>query len=184
MEEVVKKHVKMLSDLLSTIRAADMLGNELEKLLSSVVLKVEHKRFDFLHVIVAIESRKLMRYKLAPLRCEEDTIDGFTPTISKVSLMCGESDCWIQLLDEQNRSYDSIWLSRVLVADVLKLACNITLEEMERLIEAVREKIKQLEGDMIKLKELIAYSSNNVFQSPRSSGILCEYHSCVSRGAL
>jgi hypothetical protein len=98
-------------------------------------------------VEVKIEKRPFRMVKLSPLRCEETNND-----IDGVAI--GDYD--IVLRGDYFKH--EIRFMRPNIYNVLTLACNLEVSEVEALVNAVREKKKELEKDLDKLKELVAYA--------------------------
>jgi hypothetical protein len=96
---------------------------------------------------IKIERRRFRDVKLAPLRCEETPVYIDEVVIDELDMVLrGDS------------FKHSIRLTQLTIYDLLTLACNLEVGELEALINAVREKKRELEEDFNKLKELIAYA--------------------------
>jgi hypothetical protein len=96
---------------------------------------------------VKIERRRFREVKLAPLRCEETS-----NYIDEIAV----EDANLVLKGDAFRH--DIELTRLNIHDLLTLTCNLEVSELEALLNAVREKKRELEKDFDKLKELIAYA--------------------------
>jgi hypothetical protein len=99
------------------------------------------------NIEVEIKERPFREVKIAPLRCEETIY-----YINRVAIR--EHD----LVLEGGAVRHEVSLGEFSVYDLLTLACNLEVSEVEELINAVREKKRELEEDLAKLKELVAYA--------------------------
>jgi len=152
--ETLRKYLELLSAIGEQVGAISERSKELHSILTTGVLKIVHDRLDPVDIDAVITvDREVLRYRFAPLRCE-----GTEKTLKKILLRCEGPSCYIELLTDHGGIYSTVLLSNVTVADVLKLACNVKVEEMERFVEIVREKAKRFEEDIARLKELIVYS--------------------------
>jgi hypothetical protein len=98
-------------------------------------------------VEIEIKERQFKEIAVAPLRCVETIYP-----INRVAIR-GYS-----LILEGGPVRHEIRLTTFNVYDLLTLACNLEASEMEALINALREKKRELENDLAKLKELVAYA--------------------------
>ena len=96
---------------------------------------------------VEIKERPFKEVELAPLRCVE--------TINPINRVAIREHT---LVLEGNIVMHEARLTTFNVYDLLTLACNLEVSEVEMLLNAVMEKKKFLEEDLAKLKELVAYT--------------------------
>jgi hypothetical protein len=99
------------------------------------------------NIEVEINERPFKGVELAPLRCVETIYPINRVAIRDYSLVL---EGGIVRHEARLTAFD--------VYDLLTLACNLEVSEVEKLIDAVREKKRELESDLAKLKELVAYA--------------------------
>jgi len=145
----IEKARKML-DLLSTFRDLNKeikdLEGEINKILRASI-NLGGPAEAIKGVEIEIKERPFKEVELAPLRCVETIYP-----ISRVAIRDYD------LVLEGGPIRREARLAAFDVYDLLTLACNLDLSEVEMLLDAVREKKRALEGDLAKLKELVAYA--------------------------
>jgi hypothetical protein len=145
----VEKIHKML-DLLYTFRDLNKEIENLEREINKILIARLDLGFPadvIKNIEVEIKERPFREVKIAPLRCEETIY-----YINRVAIR--EHD----LVLEGSAVRHEARLTVFSVYDLLTLACNLEVSEVEMLLNAVREKKRELEEDLAKLKELVAYA--------------------------
>jgi hypothetical protein len=145
----IEKARKMF-DLLYTFRDLNKeikdLEREIEKILR-VSIDLGSPAEAIKGVEIKIKERPFKEIELAPLRCVETTYPINRVAIRDYSLVL-----------EGGPARHEVRLTAFDVYDLLTLACNLEVSEVEALINAIREKKRELESDLAKLKELVAYT--------------------------
>jgi hypothetical protein len=132
---------------------------ELKQLLKEVVFESKSKDVDAPSpVVVSISTNRPYRQVyFSPLRCEESA----ELKLLGVSVQFHRYGPYLELRVKEPADYDrskTLYLKEVNLEDLLEVACNVAPEEMDRLAEGVAEKVKALEEDIRRLREILAYA--------------------------
>jgi hypothetical protein len=145
----IEKARKML-DLLYTFRDLNKEIKDLEREINKILrasIDLGAPAEAIKNVEIEIKERPFKEIELAPLRCVE--------TIYPVNRVAIRD---YGLVLEGSPVRREVRLATFDVYDLLTLACNLEVSEVEALINAIREKKRELENDLAKLKELVAYA--------------------------
>lgn len=164
MKEVVGRILEELSRLEPTmVRYAETV-EELNRLLNTTVFRIDTTApVTPARLEAELEVGRPLRVpEFAPLRCEENR----DYVLTRVRLRCWRT-CEITLRILKTEEYESphpyesphtYYLSGLELVDLLALACNITLEEFDRLVSEIEGKLGELIRDLARLREILAYA--------------------------
>jgi hypothetical protein len=149
MDRLVEK-CKSVADWLTTLaKLVDETRSavvEFNKLLHNKVVSMNSVPFE---IKVPIEPRVFREVVPYPLRCEETDLN-----ISEIVL-----DRYNLILQGESRARAvTIDLETVTLKSLLTLACNLEENDLNAVIETMREKSRVMSEDISKLKELVAYT--------------------------
>jgi hypothetical protein len=137
----------MIEKVAEEVEEAHTAVAEFNKLLHHKVMSVKPVPFE---VRVPIEPRIFREVVPFPLRCEETDLNISEVVLAGYSLILRQNESSVRVV--------AIDLEYVTLRSLLTLACNLEVGELERLIDAVREKSRVVSKDVEKLKELMAYA--------------------------
>jgi hypothetical protein len=154
-----RKLLEALSKIVGSTNKYAELVEELKQLLKEAVFESKPKDVDAPSPVVVIvsTSRPYRQVHFSPLRCEEDA--GLR--LVGVSVQFYRYGPYLELRIKEGAGYDrskTLYLRDVNLEDLLEVACNVTPEEMDRLTEGVADRVKALEEDIRRLRELLTYA--------------------------